>query len=128
MSSPQDLLYTKSHEWVRREGDIAVVGITHYAQNSLGDVVHVEMPEEGDRFEQGSELAEIESVKAVSSIYAPVSGVVVAVNEAIEDGPEVVNDDAYGDGWLFKLTMTDASELDTLLSAEAYGQHTEAQG
>ncbi|MBO85470.1 MAG: glycine cleavage system protein H [Deltaproteobacteria bacterium] len=128
MSSPQDLRYTKSHEWVRREGDTVVVGITHYAQNSLGDVVHVEMPEEGDAFEQGAEAAEIESVKAVSSIYAPVSGTVLGINEAIEDGPEVVNDDAYGEGWLFKLSLADASELESLMSAEAYGQHIEAEG
>ena len=128
MSSPSDLLYTKSHEWVRRDGNIVVVGITDYAQNSLGDVVHVEMPDEGDAFEQGGELAEIESVKAVSNIYAPASGSVVAINEAIEDEPELVNNDAYGDGWLFKLELSDAAELDTLLSADAYDRHVEAQG
>ena len=128
MSSPSDLLYTKSHEWVRRDGNVIVVGITDYAQNSLGDVVHVEMPDEGDAFEQGGELAEIESVKAVSSIYAPASGSVVATNEAVEDEPELVNNDAYGDGWLFKLEMSDASELDALLNADAYDQHVEAQG
>ena len=128
MSSPSDLLYTKSHEWVRRDGNIIVVGITDYAQNSLGDVVHVEMPDEGDAFEQGGELAEIESVKAVSNIYAPASGSVVAINEAIEDEPELVNNDAYGDGWLFKLELSDAGELDTLLSADSYDQHVEAQG
>ena len=126
MSSPSDLLYTKSHEWVRRDGNIVVVGITDYAQNSLGDVVHVEMPDEGDAFEQGGELAEIESVKAVSNIYAPASGSVVAINEAIEDEPELVNNDAYGDGWLFKLELSDAAELDTLLSADAYDRHVEA--
>lgn len=128
MSSPSDLLYTKSHEWVRRDGNVIVVGITDYAQNSLGDVVHVEMPDEGDDFEQGGELAEIESVKAVSNIYAPASGSVVAINEAIEDEPELVNNDAYGGGWLFKLELSDASELDSLLNADAYDQHVEAQG
>ena len=128
MSSPSDLLYTKSHEWVRRDGNVIEVGITDYAQNSLGDVVHVEMPDEGDDFEQGGELAEIESVKAVSNIYAPASGSVVAINEAIEDEPELVNNDAYGEGWLFKLELSDASELDALLNADAYDQHVEAQG
>ncbi len=128
MSSPSDLLYTQSHEWVRRDGNTIVMGITDYAQGSLGDVVHVEMPEEGDAFEQGAELAEIESVKAVSSIYAPVSGTVLSINEAIEDEPEVVNNDAYGGGWLVTLEMTDATELDSLLSADAYDRHVESQG
>ena len=128
MSSPSDLLFTKSHEWVRRDGNTIVMGITDYAQGSLGDVVHVEMPEEGDEFEQGAELAEIESVKAVSSIYAPVSGTVISVNEAIEDEPEAVNNDAYGGGWLATLEMSDASQLDGLLSADAYDRHVESQG
>ena len=128
MSSPSDLFYTQSHEWVRRDGNTIVMGITDYAQGSLGDVVHVEMPEEGDSFEQGAELAEIESVKAVSSIYAPVSGTVLSINEAIEDEPEVVNNDAYGGGWIATLEMTDATELDSLLSADAYDRHVESQG
>ena len=128
MSSPPDLFYTQSHEWVRRDGTTIVMGITDYAQGSLGDVVHVEMPEEGDAFEQGAELAEIESVKAVSSIYAPVSGTVISINEAIEDEPEVVNNDAYGAGWLVTLEMADAAELDSLLSADAYDRHVESQG
>ena len=128
MSTPSDLRFTTSHEWVRQDGDSVVVGITDYAQGSLGDVVHVEMPEEDDSFDKGAEAAEIESVKAVSSIYAPVSGTVSAVNEAIEDEPEAVNNDPYGAGWLFKLDIRDASELESLLSADEYDQHVEAQG
>jgi glycine cleavage system H protein len=120
MSTPSDRRYTKSHEWVLVDADTATVGITDYAQGSLGDVVHVEMPETDESFDQSSEVAEIESVKAVSSIYAPITGTVTAVNESIEDEPERVNSDAYGDGWLFRMTVTDASELDGLLDADAY--------
>ena len=128
MSTPTDLRYTASHEWVRVDGDTVTVGITAYAQASLGDVVYVDMPDTDDAFSQGDELAEIESVKAVSNIYAPVSGTVTEVNEDIEDSPEVVNEDPYGAGWLFKLSMDDASELDGLLDAAAYDAHTAEAG
>lgn len=120
MSTPTDLRFTASHEWVRIDGNHAIVGITDHAQSALGDVVHVEMPDPDDSFEKGAEIAEIESVKAVSSIYAPVSGTVVEVNEAIEDEPETVNESPYGDGWLFKLELSSADELDELLDADAY--------
>jgi len=120
MSSPRSFRYTKSHEWVSVDGNTAKVGITDYAQGALGDVVHVEMPEADEDFEKGAEIAEIESVKAVSSIYAPVSGTVTEVNEGIEDEPEQVNDSPYEDGWLFQMTIADATELDSLLSADDY--------
>lgn len=128
MSTPTDLRFTTSHEWVRVDGTTATVGITHFAQESLGDVVYVDMPEEGDSVNKGDEAAEIESVKAVSNIYAPVSGSVAAVNADIEDGPEVVNSDCYGEAWLFKITMSDVSELDSLMDAAAYDAHVAEQG
>jgi glycine cleavage system H protein len=121
MSIPSELHYTSSHEWVRVDGDTAVVGITHHAQESLGDVVFVDLPEVGDTFEQGQEVAEIESVKAVSNIYAPVAGEVVEVNPAIDDAPETVNEDCYGAGWLLKIRMSDAGQVGGLLDAAAYG-------
>ena len=127
MSSPANLRYTSSHEWVRIDGDTATVGITDYAQGSLGDVVHVEMPDTDEAFQKGAEVAEIESVKAVSSIYAPVSGTIEEVNEGIEDEPELVNSDAYGAGWLFKMSLSDAGELDGLMTADAYDAHLAAQ-
>jgi glycine cleavage system H protein len=120
MATPTNLRYTPSHEWVRVDGNTVTVGITEYAQSSLGDVVHVEMPESGDDFEKGAEAAEIESVKAVSNIYAPISGTIVAVNESIEDDPEQVNNSPYSDGWLFQMTIEDPAELDGLLDAAAY--------
>lgn len=117
MSVPANLKYTKSHEWVRIEGDVAVVGITQHAQDQLGDVVFVDMPGEGDDVTAGEGCAEIESVKAVSDIYAPVSGEVVGVNEAIDDDPETVNKDPYGAGWLFKIRFSD---LPDFMDAAAY--------
>jgi len=120
MSNPQNLRYSKSHEWVRIEGDLATCGITQYAQEALGDVVYVDLPEEGDTFEQDGELGEIESVKAVSSIYAPVGGEIIEVNEELDDAPETVNSDPYGDGWLFKLKVSAAAEVDGLMTAAAY--------
>ena len=120
MSNPQNLRYSKSHEWVRIEGDLATCGITQYAQEALGDVVYVDLPEEGDTFDQDGELGEIESVKAVSAIYAPVGGEVIEVNEELDDAPETVNSDPYGDGWLFKLKVSSSAELDGLMTAAAY--------
>jgi glycine cleavage system H protein len=128
MSNPAELLYSKSHEWTRIEGDTATCGITHHAQAALGDVVHVELPSVGDDASKGSSVGEIESVKAVSDIYAPVSGEVVGVNEALDDSPEDVNADPYGKGWLFKIQLSDKSELNGLMSAADYEDLLAAEG
>lgn len=120
---PGDLKFLKSHEWVRVEEDGTVtVGISDHAQGALGDLVYVELPEVGSQLQAGNGAATVESVKAASDIYAPVSGVVVAVNEALNDKPETINEDAYGDGWIFKLKLDDKAELDELLDADAYGE------
>jgi glycine cleavage system H protein len=112
--------YTKDHEWVRIEGDEAVIGITDYAQNQLGDVVYVELPEVGRRAEKGKEIAVVESVKAASEVFAPASGEVTAVNEALAGEPGRVNSDATGEGWFLKLRLADPKELDDLLDETAY--------
>jgi glycine cleavage system H protein len=118
---PSELKYAASHEWVRNEGDgVVTVGITEHAQDLLGDMVFVELPEVGSTVDAGDDCAVAESVKAASDIYAPVSGEIVAVNEELEDSPELVNSDAYGDGWMFKIKMSDTAELDALLDAEGY--------
>jgi len=119
---PTDRKYSQEHEWVVVDGDTARVGITDYAQDSLGDIVFVQVPDVGLEVVAGSSCAEVESTKSVSEIYSPVSGKVAAVNEALADEPERVNRDPYGDGWIFTLTMVDASELDALMDAAAY-QH-----
>jgi glycine cleavage system H protein len=117
LSIPGDLQYTKTHEWVRREGDTATVGITEHAQDELGDVVFIELPEEGASFGTGDAFGTIESVKAVSDLYAPVGGEVVEVNEALNDAPEKVNEDPYGEGWIIRLRVSGEGNL---LSAEEY--------
>lgn len=118
---PADLKYASTHEWVRDEGDgTFTVGITEHAQDLLGDMVFVELPDVGDKVETGDDIAVAESVKAASDIYAPISGEVVAVNEDLEDAPETVNNDPYGDGWLFKIKADDSGELSNLLDADAY--------
>jgi glycine cleavage system H protein len=117
LSVPGDLQYTRTHEWVRREGDSATVGITDHAQDELGDVVFVELPEEGATFGAGDAFGTIESVKAVSDLYAPISGEVVEVNSALDDAPEKVNEDPYGDGWMIRLRVSGEGDL---LSAEEY--------
>jgi len=118
---PSELKYATSHEWVRNEGDGTVtVGITEHAQELLGDMVFVELPDVGDTISTGDDVAVAESVKAASDIYAPITGEVVEVNEDLEDSPELVNSDAFGDGWLFKVKVEDASELENLLDAEGY--------
>jgi len=118
---PGELKYVSSHEWIREEGDGTVtIGVTDHAQEALGDVVFVELPDIDAEVSAGDDAGVVESVKAASDIYAPVSGVVVAVNEDLEDAPEMVNSDPYGDGWFFKLKLTDESELDDLLSADEY--------
>ena len=118
MSVPRALPYLKSHEWVRREEETATVGITDHAQDELGDVVFVELPEEGTSFSAGDAFGTVESVKAVSDLYAPVGGEVVEVNEALNDSPEKINEDPYGDGWIIKLRPS--GEEGELLSAEEY--------
>jgi glycine cleavage system H protein len=121
--NPPELYYAKTHEWVRREEDGTVtVGITEHAQDALGDVVYVETPEVGDLIAAGDQAGVVESVKAASDIYAPLTGEVVATNEGLEDAPETVNSDAFNDGWFFKLQPQDISELDALMSAEEYEQ------
>jgi len=118
---PSELKYATSHEWVRSEGDdIVTVGITEHAQGLLGDMVFVELPDVDDEISTGDDVAVAESVKAASDIYAPISGTVIEVNEDLEDSPELVNSDAFGDGWLFKVKVDDASELENLLDAEGY--------
>lgn len=112
--------FTRDHEWVRLEGDSALVGITDYAQSQLGDVVYVELPEVGKTFAKGDDAAVVESVKAASDVYAPVSGVVVAVNSALEKSPAMINDAPESDGWFWKLTLTEPGELDALLDEAAY--------
>ena len=118
---PTELKYAKTHEWARDEGDGTItVGITDHAQDQLGDLVFVDLPEQGDSVEAGEECAVVESVKAASDIYSPASGEIIAVNAALEDSPEMVNEGAFGDGWLFKVKMSDASELNNLLDADGY--------
>ncbi len=124
---PSELKYTNSHEWVRDEGDGSVtIGITEHAQELLGDLVFVELPEVGSEVAAGSECAVVESVKAASDVYSPVTGEVIAVNEALADAPEKVNEDAFGDGWLFRVKLSDPSQLDGLLDADAYKEVMEA--
>lgn len=117
---PTELKYTKSHEWVAIDGDTATVGITDHAQDLLGDMVFIELPEVGDNVEAGNECAVVESVKAASDVYSPLSGEVVEVNEALADSPEMTNSDPYGAGWLFKVKMSNAAEVDGMLDAAAY--------
>jgi len=120
---PADLKYAESHEWIRDNGDgTATVGITEHAQDALGDLVFVELPEIGKQLAAKDACAVVESVKAASDIYSPVGGEVIAVNQNLEDAPETINGDAYGDGWIFKLKLTDEAELDDLLDAGGYQQ------
>jgi glycine cleavage system H protein len=120
---PTDLRYTNDHEWVRAEGDRWRVGITSFAAKQLGDVVFIELPKVGDAVERSAPIGTIESVKAVSEIYAPISGKIVAVNDAVRDDPESVNTDPHGAGWLVEIEPSVRAELDELMTAEAYGKH-----
>ena len=124
MSIPQDLQYTRSHEWVRTEGDTATVGISDHAQDELGDVVFVELPDEGATFDAGESFGTVESVKAVSDLYTPVGGEVVEVNSSLEDAPEKINDDPYGEGWIVKLRTSEEADL---LSPEEYEKVVEEE-
>ncbi len=114
------LRYTEDHEWINAVEDSAIVGITSYAAKQLGDVVFVEQPSEGDQFSPGDDMAVVESVKAASDVYAPISGEITEINEAIVDSPELVNEDAEGEGWFVKMKLTNPSELDSLMDSEAY--------
>ena len=122
MNIPTELRYTKEHEWVRAEGDIGTIGITDYAQDQLGDIVYLDLPAVGASLTQHGKLGEIESVKAVSDLYAPVSGEVLEVNQETIDQPEAVNQEPYGKGWLIKVRLSDASELDGMLTNDAYDE------
>ncbi|RLG69459.1 MAG: glycine cleavage system protein GcvH [Methanobacteriota archaeon] len=124
---PPDLYYTKEHEWLRREGEEAVVGITDYAQDQLQDVVYVELPEVGTRFAKGEQFASVESVKAVSDVYMPVSGEIVEVNQRLGEDPGLINDEPYGGGWLVRIRITDLGELQDLLSSEEYLEYLERE-
>ncbi len=117
---PKELKYSKDHEWIRVEGNKGVIGITHYAQHQLGDIVFVELPEVGDEFAVNDSFGVVESVKSVSDLYIPVSGVVTKINEDLIDSPELINEDPYGNGWIVEVELTDSSELDQLLDAGAY--------
>lgn len=125
---PKELRYASTHEWVRPEGNgVFTVGITEHAQELLGDMVFVELPDVGDEIAAGDDVAVAESVKAASDVYAPISGEVLEVNEELEDSPELVNSDAFGDGWLFKVKAEDESEVEALLDAEGYGAAIEEE-
>lgn len=125
---PSELKYVASHEWIRIEGEgVVTIGITDHAQDLLGDVVFVELPDMDAEISAGDEAGVVESVKAASDIYAPLSGKVIAINEELEDAPELVNSDPYGDGWFFRLQLSDLEELDELLDADAYTEHCEEE-
>jgi len=124
---PDDLHYSKDHEWVRVDGKIAVGGITDYAQDSLGDVVYVELPKVGDEFAANEAFGSVESVKAVSEVFCPVSGEIVGINENLADTPEKVNQDPYGEGWMIRVQMSNAGEVDSLLTAAEYEDFTKAE-
>ena len=120
LSFPEDVRYAESHEWVKATGDTARIGITDYAQDQLGDIVFVELPDVGESFEKGAEFGTVESVKAVSELYLPVSGEIVAINEALEDAPELINNTPFSDGWMIEVKLDDSSELDALMDKDAY--------
>lgn len=123
MSIPSELLYTKSHEWVRLDGDVATVGVTWFAQDALGDVVFVELPELGRELDTEEDFGVVESVKAVSDVYSPLAGEVIEVNEDLSDEPERINTSPYGEGWLIRIKLADPSEVSRLLDASTYESH-----
>lgn len=128
MSVPSNLLYSREHEWLRVEGDEGVIGITSFAQQELGEVVFVELPELGQHFEAGDEIGSIESVKAVSEIFIPVSGEIIGIHEAAEENPEFLNEDPFGEGWLIRIRIADASQLKGLMSAAQYEAFIQGDG
>jgi len=117
---PKDLKYDREHEWVSVDGDVATIGISHFAQDQLGEVVYVDLPKAGDPVHAGDTFGEVESVKSVSELYSPVSGEIVEVNGALDDAPETVNAEPYGDGWMIKVKLSDPSEVDGLMEADDY--------
>jgi glycine cleavage system H protein len=127
MEFPEGLKYSKEHEWVLVEDQIATIGITEFAQEELGDIVYVELPEVGEKVVKDDPFGAVESVKAVSDIYAPVSGAVLEVNDSLPDNPETINDDPYGDGWMLKVEMTDMDDLKDLMNAEDYAEYVAQQ-
>ena len=122
MNFPEDLKYTKDHEWIRVEGDVAVVGVTDFAQSELGDIVFVEIETEGEELSAEEVFGSVEAVKTVSDLFMPVSGEIIEMNQDLEVNPEVVNEDPYGKGWMIKIKMSDPAELDDLLDSDAYQQ------
>jgi glycine cleavage system H protein len=124
---PADLRYTKEHEWVRTDGNVVTVGITKFAVEQLGDITQVDLPREGESFNQDDVIATVESVKAVSDVYAPVAGKVLKVNSPLGDSPEYLSDDPYDEGWMFQLEVKDAKQLEALMTAEAYGKFVAEQ-
>ncbi|MCH8814116.1 MAG: glycine cleavage system protein GcvH [Chloroflexi bacterium] len=123
MASPQDLKYTKEHEWVRMDGDVGTIGITDYAQDALGDIVLLDLPATGTNVSYMDKFGEIESVKAVSELFAPVTGEVVDINSALEDSPELVNDSPFDEGWILRVRLSDPSEVEKLLDANQYDEY-----
>ena len=123
MNIPSDLKYSSEHEWIRVEGNLATIGITDYAQEELGDIVNVELPDEGDEIHKDEAFGAVESVKASSEVFSPVSGKIVEVNEPLMDAPEMINEDPYDEGWMVKVELSDSSELDELMDAAAYEQY-----
>jgi glycine cleavage system H protein len=127
MEFPEGLKYSKEHEWVLVEGNSATIGITEYAQEELGDIVYVELPEVGEKIVKDDPFAAVESVKAVSDVYAPVSGAVLEINDILPDNPETINDDPYGDGWMVRVELTDKDDLKDLMDAEEYAEYVAQQ-
>lgn len=127
MDFPKDLKYSIEHEWVALDDNQATVGISDHAQDALGDIVYLELPNEGDRVNQGEVIGQIESVKAVSELYTPLSGTVIEVNQELTDAPETVNEDPYGEGWMIKIELSDPTELETLMSAGEYRAFAEEE-
>jgi len=126
MNIPENLLYTEDHEWIKLDGDYAFIGVTDFAQKELGDIVFVEVETEGEELEKGEAFGTIEAVKTVSDMFMPVSGTVVEFNEGLEDDPEVINKDPYGEGWIIKIELADKSQLDELLDKDSYASNIEA--
>jgi len=127
MNIPSDLKYSREHEWIRVEGNLATIGITDYAQEELGDIVNVELPDEGDEIHKDEAFGAVESVKASSEVFSPVSGKIVEVNEPLQDAPEMINEDPYDEGWMVKVETSDSSELDELMDAAAYEQYIQEE-
>ncbi|MDA2918617.1 glycine cleavage system protein GcvH [Desulfobacterota bacterium AH_259_B03_O07] len=124
---PEDLRYTDEHEWIRVEGDIVIIGITDYAQDALGEIVYIELPSEGDEIAKGNSFGGVESTKSVSDLYAPVSGEVVEINEALLDSPETINEDPYGGGWMIKVSIHHSDEIGKLMTNKEYAEFIERE-